>query len=235
LSADDYYIGSRAELKPPPMHNSAVDARIAKPRKSIIRQAGVTGQYESFAQTIEDVKCVQEQHTIFIDNVAQTLVGRHQLTKLLGEHVQNNIVKIGKKFYKQRTGIAQGSVLSTMLCSFLYADFESKRLSFLSNPHCLLLRLVDDFLLITTNRGRALRFLQVMREGDADYGVATKPEKSLINFDTEPGAAHVPQVGPMMAFPYCGLLIDTRTLELSRDTCAQQGRKRIISVQLRWF
>ncbi|XP_006872442.1 PREDICTED: telomerase reverse transcriptase isoform X2 [Chrysochloris asiatica] len=72
--------------------------------------------------------------------------------------VHNNVIKIGGKYYVQCQGIPQGSILSTLLCSFCYGDMENKLL--LNTQHDgLLLRLVDDFLLVTPHLTQAKSFL----------------------------------------------------------------------------
>jgi telomerase reverse transcriptase len=72
---------------------------------------------------------------------------------------------MGKQFYRQKVGIPQGSVISTVLCNIFYADLEKHELPFLTDPDGLLLRLIDDFLFITMNKDHARQFLQVMHEG----------------------------------------------------------------------
>jgi telomerase reverse transcriptase len=51
---------------------------------------------------------------------------REKIVQLLEEHITQNMVKIGGHYYRQRVGIPQGSVLSTMLCSFFYGDLERR-------------------------------------------------------------------------------------------------------------
>jgi hypothetical protein len=51
---------------------------------------------------------------------------RDRIVQLLEEHITQNMVKIGGHYYRQRVGIPQGSILSTMLCSFFYGDLERK-------------------------------------------------------------------------------------------------------------
>ena len=72
---------------------------------------------------------------------------------------------MGKKFYRQKVGIPQGSVVSTVLCNMFYAHLEKKKLPFLQDVDGLLLRLIDDFLFITMNRDHAQQFLQTMHDG----------------------------------------------------------------------
>ncbi|KAF7562171.1 hypothetical protein G7046_g1966 [Stylonectria norvegica] len=140
----------------------------------------------------------------------------HQLLALLKEHVQQNLVKVGKKYYRQKTGIPQGSVLSSFLCNYFYADLETQHLSFLQAPGCLLMRLIDDFLLVTLDKSKAARFVQTMHQGLPEYGVTVNPNKTMVNFDMKCNEVAVRKVEGS-GFPYCGTLIDCRTLDLSKD------------------
>lgn len=203
------------------IHSSGV--ALSKPRKMIIHKAYTVGEFESFLDTIVDNNSARKKHTVFVDNVAQTVIDKKQILNILREHIENNLVKIGKKFCRQVTGIAQGSILSTILCNFFYADFEMKRLAFLHRPDCLLLRLIDDFLLITTDQQLARRFFKTMFHGDTEYGVTIKPDKSLINFDLSVAGIAVPRLESTTAFPYCGIFIDTRQLEISRKTSVKRA------------
>lgn len=72
---------------------------------------------------------------------------------------------MGKQFYRQKVGIPQGSVVSTVLCNLFYGDLERRKLPFLTDPDGLLLRLIDDFLFITMNRDHAEQFLRLMHDG----------------------------------------------------------------------
>lgn len=163
----------------------------------------------------------KKRNAVYVDSVFRKTHGARDLLRLTSAHVQQNLVRIGKKFYRQRRGIPQGSVLSTVLCSYFYADLERKELDFIRNDgDALLLRLIDDFLLITTDRTKATRFISIMQRGLPDYGVAVSPLKTLANFplispiDNSP----VPILPPSSSmFPYCGTQINTHTLELTRD------------------
>ena len=47
----------------------------------------------------------------------------------------------------------------------------------------LLLRLIDDFLFITSERSLAERFLKTMSIGQPEYGCVISPDKTVVNFD----------------------------------------------------
>ena len=59
------------------------------------------------------------RNAVFMDQVVHNFEDRDDILYLIEEHILNNLVKIGNKFYRQATGIPQGSVLSTLLCKFV--------------------------------------------------------------------------------------------------------------------
>uniref|UniRef100_A0A2K5MMA9 Telomerase reverse transcriptase n=1 Tax=Cercocebus atys TaxID=9531 RepID=A0A2K5MMA9_CERAT len=76
--------------------------------------------------------------------------------------VCHHAVRIGGKSYIQCQGIPQGSILSTLLCSLCYGDMENKLFAGMRRDG-LLLRLVDDFLLVTPHLTHAKAFLSYAR------------------------------------------------------------------------
>jgi telomerase reverse transcriptase len=61
---------------------------------------------------------------VVVDAAAQQRVSRAELLRRLREHLGSHLVKLGGRFLLQHTGIPQGSVLSSLLCSAFYADME---------------------------------------------------------------------------------------------------------------
>jgi len=136
---------------------------------------------------------------------------------LANSNLANHLFKIGKSYYRQTVGIPQGSVLSSILCSFFYGDMEKKFSRFTEDPQSVrptsvidspsvltiiqaLLRLIDDYLFVTTNRKLAVDFLEMMKKGTfsstpvrpqshyllsghPEYGCFISQEKTLTNFD----------------------------------------------------
>ena len=230
---DSYHIGRHAEIRPADGDDhrrrnpsgSYLPSRhgLGKARRRFHTHAHGSSDLVSFSSTVNNAYALDKRHCIFVDHVVRRTHTRDNLLDLLDEHVRHNLVKIGKKVYRQKSGIPQGSVVSSLLCNFFYGDFERRRLGFLSSdPGSLLFRLTDDFLLITTKREHAIRFLTVMCDGDEDYGISVNPEKSMVNFDVVVDGITIPRSmdsvkGRGSFFPYCGCLIDTWTLEVSKD------------------
>ncbi|EGO53691.1 hypothetical protein NEUTE1DRAFT_19417, partial [Neurospora tetrasperma FGSC 2508] len=167
----------------------------------------------------QDSVATTKKNTLFIPSHSSTkLHTSSSLLSLAKEHITQNLVKIGKKYYRQKTGIPQGSVLSSTLCNYFYADLERSQGGISRDGNTLLMRLIDDFLLITTSRSKARRFVEVMHRGFAEYGVSVSAQKSLVNFDVCVDGTRVSNLRRgSTKFPYCGLMIDTRTLEICKS------------------
>ncbi|XP_024906273.1 telomerase reverse transcriptase [Pteropus alecto] len=132
--------------------------------------------------------------------------------------VHEHVIRIGGKSYVQCQGIPQGSVLSTLLCSLCYGDMESRVLPGIQRDG-VLLRLVDDFLLVTPHLTHAKAFLRTLVRGVPEYGCLANLPKTVVNFPVGdgPGVAAPLQLPAHCLFPWCGLLLDTRTLEVACD------------------
>jgi telomerase reverse transcriptase len=200
------------------------------PVKRYVAHSGGTRDMESFTQVMQSKFVGAKTNTIFVNTNMQQNETKDDLMRLLREHVERNLVKIGKRYYRQKKGIPQGSILSSILCNYFYAELERNVLSFALGGDCLLLRLLDDFLLITVDRRQAERFIHVMHRGHADYGVVVKPAKSMTNFEVIlDGGTRISRSTVDNSFPYCGVHLDTRTLEVrkSRERSADSSKLRL--------
>lgn len=232
LSEDEYRIRKHVEVRPPDNLREKNDIEghklvWRKPVKRYISQATGFSDLTSLHDTVarSGDQAVKRQ-TVYVDTSFHRKQDADGMLEMLDEHVRNNLIKIGKKFFRQKNGIPQGSMLSSLLCNFFYGEHEREKLGFLQRDEALLLRLVDDYLLITTEISLAQQFLQVMLGNDSDlgndssrYGISVNVDKSLVNFTITVSEQTIPQLlGPSPhEFPYCGTLIDTRTLALRKD------------------
>ncbi|KAI5373794.1 hypothetical protein J4E82_007473 [Alternaria postmessia] len=220
MSIQAYKTGKHVEISPlPPLQRLDGKHVDPMPLKKYIPHTDAATDITPFNQLVQDRLAGKKANTIFVNTDLQRHETKDDLMQLLQEHIERNVVKIGKRFYRQKTGIPQGSVLSSILCNFFYAQLERDVLGFALDDDSLLLRLLDDFLLISINEEYARRFVRVMHNDHPEYGVVIKPSKSLANFDvmTEEGT-RISTSGSDGKFPYCGVCIDTTTLEISKKT-----------------
>lgn len=190
----------------------------AKPTWRYLTKATSGSDAFDFLHEVEVDTAEGRNKTVYVDNVVQRPETRASVLKLLEEHVGSNMIKLGKRYYRQKEGIPQGSIVSSLLCSYMYAGLEREVLPFVdSSKQSLLLRLIDDFLVISTKREVAEQFVHVMHGGLPQFGVQIKVEKSRANFDIHIGDKVIPRLPAETDFPYCGNAINTITLDVSKD------------------
>ncbi|KAK2592858.1 Telomerase reverse transcriptase [Conoideocrella luteorostrata] len=215
-SQQQYIISKHAEVQPGEramieLEKTGTNA-IRRWHSSVLAQ----GKEVAFTSRLQEGIANKKKNTVFVGGVAQTSHDTNVLMHLMADHIQRNLVKVGKKYYRQKRGIPQGSVLSSFLCNYFYADLESKQLAFLNGPDCLLMRLIDDFLLITLDKDKATNFVETMHRGVPEYGVEVSPKKTLVNFDMQLHGESVCKA-TSRGFPYCGTRINDQTLEITKD------------------
>ncbi|KAJ9082877.1 Telomerase reverse transcriptase, variant 2 [Entomophthora muscae] len=138
---------------------------------------------------------------------------KHSMLHAIKHHIDKSLVKIDDVFYLQTKGIPQGSILSTLLCSLMYARLQTTLLAEFKNEDTLLLRLTDDFLFISASPLSARRFVRKMHQGFPEYGCYINPTKTLTNFKSLSSNLNVED----SYFPWCGLKIHTKTLSVILD------------------
>ncbi|KAK4414456.1 Telomerase reverse transcriptase [Sesamum alatum] len=155
----------------------------------------------------------QSLDSVLVKKVFSKKIRKEEINQILKEHIMRNVVQFDDNFYLQLVGIPQGSVLSSLLCSFYYghmernvvfpflekehADFLGEYDTFGASPSrpnhtnetvvCgtkyLLLRFIDDFLFISTSKKQASMFFSRLERGVRDYNCWMNDEKFGINFD----------------------------------------------------
>ncbi|KAG8777612.1 hypothetical protein FRC15_011232 [Serendipita sp. 397] len=134
-------------------------------KRNFTRRAFADDDHQHFLSIATDL-ATSLRHAVFTDQVVHTFEERNELLALIEEHISSHIVEIGGNFYKQKVGIPQGSVISTILCNFFYEDLESSsRFDFMRGPAQLLLRYIDDYFFVSTSLENAKQFLAMMNEG----------------------------------------------------------------------
>jgi telomerase reverse transcriptase len=227
-SESEYRIAKHVEIKPGIGYHEGENT--SKPIHKWTALAKAPNDVQGFDKSLESKLAFGRKNTVFVENVVHQARKTDELLDLMAEHIKYNMVKIGKKYYRQKEGVPQGSVLSSLLCNYFYADLEVQHLQFLHNEESLLLRLIDDFLLITANPAHAKQFLQIMHDGLPAYGVRVNPNKTLVNFEAAINGKKVPRLVGTRQFPYCGSFIDTKNLNISKDRERKKNTGRVISL-----
>jgi telomerase reverse transcriptase len=206
MSEDTYLVQKYGQITP-------VAGKI---KRTYVKKAYPEDEHPDFVAYARDLANALRD-TIFVDQVNYNLESRRTAMGLLEEHINENIVKI--------VGIPQGSVLSALLCCYCYGDLEARKLGGFgssNDPQNLLLRLIDDYLFVTTCPRKAKSFLDTMIAGHPEYGCMISQEKTLTNFDYDVQIMNVTPPGQRF-FPWCGLLIDMMDLSILADYTRYSG------------
>ncbi|XP_038051267.1 telomerase reverse transcriptase-like [Patiria miniata] len=156
------------------------------------------------------------KNAVLVNRVwSQSTTAQHAMA-LLKKHVGCDIVKFGGRHYLRKKGIPQGSIVSSLLCNYFYAAMETECLPPIGQDE-LMLRLIDDFLLVTPNLEKAKGFLTVLLNGLPKYGCQTNRTKTLTNFPFVFDGQQIQSIGQSELFPWCGLLFNTENLEVCND------------------
>ena len=193
---------------------------------------------------------------IIVDNAQRKTITKDDLLNQLEMHVLSNVVvsrqKYGPIYLSQRSGIPQGSVLSTTLCNYYYGHGTIEDSSNQGLLYCdaqkevahLLVRIVDDFLLITTSKRASQKFMVSMLKGNPSLGVRINETKSRVSHDTlipdgtlsnqnqKSLSGNLVSKGKDSYFPWCGLLINTKTCSILVDYSRFAGSSAIDSLTI---
>ncbi len=167
-------------------------------------------------------------NSVIIDRASHTLLDRDKIKAILLEHITSNTVRLHNTTYLQNVGIPQGALTSSLLFSLFYGHLERNGLAdLIQRADSVLVRFIDDSLFISTNKGVAIEFLNRLKnQFKIEYGTELNENKTLINFDF----GSMPRIqyncaypSPNPCLPWCGVLIDTVTLEIYGDYTRYRG------------
>jgi len=225
ISEDEYLIQKHAIIHPFDGKNSK---SCCKGKKVV----GTPGCFVNFPTLVEELTS-HHSDSIMLDGINCQIAKKGNILALIKEHLSNHVVvakrRFGPQLLVQDTGIPQGSVLSTMLCNFYYGDIEKQFLEgvFITsgdNFHKhFIVRMVDDFLLVTTDHKTCERFMIQTSKGVPNFGVQINATKSRVSHNTKIENSDgiesyrwkscCVKEGGKQYFPWCGMLFDV-------DTCA---------------
>nr|CCC53620.1 putative telomerase reverse transcriptase [Trypanosoma vivax Y486] len=148
--------------------------------------------------------CVMYEETTTMSD--STLSGE-VVRSTLQHHLQTHFVVMGNRLYVQRLGITQGSAVASLLCDTLLESVVVSLCDILSEQEepSLVLRRMDDILVVTLSPVAALRCEDAIRSGWPEVGFICQMEK--LRNTARSGGGNLVQ--------WCGLLWDPQSLELS--------------------
>jgi telomerase reverse transcriptase len=183
------------------------------------RDADVLDSADFFSEFATDLAASGKYwNTVLTDQVMYFLHNKEEILHVLRKHICCNIVQANGKFYHQKVGIPQGSVLSTLLCSLYLGAVENQFIQL--SEESVLMRMVDDFLLISRSQEEAERFYYGIEGGLVEFNCSVNAVKTLMNFNAGFGPD---SFVTLESFPWCGICFNTETLEVQIDFARYEG------------
>lgn len=239
LFTRDRYVLLKYRLSKPDVTNGGIINRFA------MHVCTEPGEEASFIRLLLENLASRHSGAIFSDLASVTAISRTDILSILQEFLTNNLISVPRRqrrrsetgFAVQCRGLPQGHQLSPLLTSLFYAHIEQHDLKeFLPQPMsrkqdtppqeickpddshlkdaviCLLMRFIDDTIFLSSDQKQALHFLKRMSKGwAASHGFSINMDKTRSSFARGEGAEG------LINMPWCGLIIDTKTLELRAD------------------
>jgi telomerase reverse transcriptase len=151
---------------------------------------------------------LQRRGSVATDQIVHNVWSRSSLLQLLREHIFSNVVRHNGRMFLQQTGIPQGSVLSSLLCSLYYGHVEAEEArqepADGARQDTLLMRWIDDSLLLTADEAHARRYTARIHapERASRYGCKANTLKTQLG-----GFSMAPFGADAGAVAWCGLIV----------------------------
>ncbi|KAM3725533.1 Telomerase reverse transcriptase [Dirofilaria immitis] len=153
-------------------------------------------------------RCEIDNHNC---NLSELCITGEMVMWFLETYVINKEFEYRDGVYRAFRGIPQGNHASTRLCDLYLGAADCKRYSdMMRRRDTLLIRYVDDYLLLTTDINVARKFLETMHLGtDDSFNVIAESTKTVINFYCECNELLISakMVSSCGAIPWCGYII----------------------------
>lgn len=169
-----------------------------------------------------------DKSMIFVDKVNGIFCDKIKIFDMIKDHVGNNKILLENIIYRQGVGLPQGSVLSTLICSYVYGHFDQLYFQeFIQNPKCLLMRYIDDYILISTEKSLVNKFINAIGKKsqlnlifivkddsfDSDFGFRVNVSKCHSSFYNIKTSYQIKNNHDESKFHWCGF--DINVLDLS--------------------
>jgi hypothetical protein len=223
-------------------------------RVAFLQEANTLGNEKQFLDLSTELSN-SKRSAVFTDSVVYRNEEREKLIEILEDHLFKNLVTVGPgQNYLQTNGIPQGSILSTLMCNLYYGKMEKMKFpavfqnsgrhlgnfnnnGVVSNTsstslspttparNSVMVRLVDDYLLVTRDKDVATNFVRTMHHGIPEFSCSVKSCKTKINFDCDLKANDFNRIEEGGDLAWCGLLINTDSGEITGDYSKYQNVK----------
>ena len=148
---------------------------------------------------------------VYIDNVRTVYLTKQDVLEVLELEFFRTALSFNGRCYLRKDGLFQGSRLSALVVDLAYDDLVESESVFKPHPNYdgLVIRLADDFLIISSDKNQILSLERMSQVGFPAYGAKVKADKICI--------AHSGSACKTLQF--CALEISLKNLDTWKTSC----------------
>ncbi|QLQ80465.1 hypothetical protein HG537_0D04650 [Torulaspora globosa] len=187
-------------------------------RKTLMNDCGFFVRSQSYYDTKKGILRTRnvvngcrkpKKEEVYIDNVRTFFVSADDLIHTVMTELFQSALSFNGKCYLRKTGLFQGTSLSALLVDLVYDELLEHYEIFHSSKEddTIVLRLADDFLILSTSELRIARAREEVLNGFAEFNAEVKRSKLISSVGKAPN----------QELSFCALDIDIRTLEISKS------------------
>lgn len=190
-------------------------------RKTLMNDCGFFVRSQSYYDTKKSILRTRnvvngcrkpKKEEVYIDNVRTFYVSADDLIHTVMTELFQSALSFNGKCYLRKNGLFQGTSLSALLVDLVYDELLEHYEIFHSSKEddAIVLRLADDFLILSTSESRITRAREEVLNGFAEFNAEVKKSKLISSVGKEPN----------QELSFCALDINIKTLEISRSSDA---------------
>ncbi|QLL32207.1 hypothetical protein HG536_0C03760 [Torulaspora globosa] len=187
-------------------------------RKALMNDCGFFVRSQSYYDTRKGILRIRnvvngcrkpKKEEVYIDNVRTFFVSADDLIHTVMTELFQSALSFNGKCYLRKTGLFQGTSLSALLVDLVYDELLEHYDIFHSSKEddTIVLRLADDFLVLSTSGSRIARAREEVLNGFTEFNAEVKRSKLISSVSKE--------LNQKLSF--CALDINIRTLEISKS------------------
>ncbi|GAV55822.1 hypothetical protein ZYGR_0AY02150 [Zygosaccharomyces rouxii] len=122
---------------------------------------------------------------VYIDNVRTTYFTKQDVLEVLEMEFFKTALSFDGRCYLRKDGLFQGSRLSALVVDLAYDDLVESQNVFKPRPNhdSLVIRLADDFLMISSDKNQILSMERMSQIGFPEYGAMIKADKMSVAYN----------------------------------------------------
>ena len=152
----------------------------------------------------------ENMHSMIVDKARTRYFTVEDIVGVIEAELFKTVIWDDDKCYLRKDGLFQGSSLSGLIVDILYDDLLEHYPEFneMNSRDSMILRLADDFLIVSTNSDAILSVQTLVFKGFKDYNANVNTDKIIVENS---------QTSAERSMQFCGLDICLKTLEVWKD------------------